>query len=241
VHVTDPSNASRTLLFNLRTGDWDDDLLDFSHPARAAARRSSAGAQRGLRRPRRRWRRADRHRASPATSRPPSSARPASRPGMAKNTYGTGCFLLMNTGAKPIASANGLLTTVRGASDGDAPDRIRPRGQRLHRRRGRAVAARRPRPHRAGPPRSRRWPPACRTRRRGTSCPPSPASARRTGTPPRAGPCRPDARHHRRAHRPRRARGHRLPERRPGRGHAADSGSRSRAARRRRRRPPTAC
>ena len=50
--------------------------------------------------------------ASSATSRPRWSARPASRPGEAKNTYGTGCFLLMNTGETPVPSTSGLVTTV---------------------------------------------------------------------------------------------------------------------------------
>lgn len=62
----------------------------------------------------------------PATSRPPCcSARGCFSPGDAKNTYGTGCFLLMNTGDKPCASRNGLLTTVAVGLDGGA---VRPGG-----------------------------------------------------------------------------------------------------------------
>ena len=100
VHVTDVSNASRTLLFDIHTLDWDDELL--RHARRAAARccprcasssevygetDADAASARRFRSP-----------ASPAISRRRSSARPASTPGTAKNTYGTGCFLLMNTG-----------------------------------------------------------------------------------------------------------------------------------------------
>ena len=60
-----------------------------------------------------------RSRASPATSRRRSSARPASRPGLAKNTYGTGCFLLLNTGRQARSSSrNKLLTTVAWQRDG---------------------------------------------------------------------------------------------------------------------------
>ena len=102
VHATDPSNASRTMLFDIRTLAWSRRAV---RPARRAARRPARGAP--VERTLRRHRRAaaacpagipDR-RASPATSRPRCSARPASRPGMAKNTYGTGSFVLMNVGA----------------------------------------------------------------------------------------------------------------------------------------------
>ena len=65
--------------------------------------------------------------------------------GLAKNTYGTGCFLLMHTGERFETSANGLITTA--AAQPTADTRVRPRRQRLHRRRGRAVAARRPACH----------------------------------------------------------------------------------------------
>ena len=64
-------------------------------------------------------------------------------PGEAKCTYGTGAFLLMNTGTEPVASTHGLLTTVAWQI-GDEVD-LRARGQRLHRRRRGAVAARRAR------------------------------------------------------------------------------------------------
>lgn len=111
VHVTDPSNASRTMLFNLRTGDWDDQLLDMLGVPRAmlpAVASSSevygettllgggsvpiagiAGDQQAA-----------------------LFGQACTRPGMVKNTYGTGCFMLMNTGTRPISSRNNLLTTV---------------------------------------------------------------------------------------------------------------------------------
>ena len=92
-----------------------------------------------------------RSRASPATSRRRSSARAASSPGMAKNTYGTGCFLLMHTGDHAgRARSTGLLTTV--ACDASGEPRVRARGLGLHRRRRDPVAARRPRPAEARRP-----------------------------------------------------------------------------------------
>ena len=110
VHATDPSNASRTMLFNLKTGDWDDELLKILGVPRAVlpeVRSSSeiygettlfggtlpiagiAGDQQAA-----------------------LFGQACTQPGMVKNTYGTGCFMLMNTGTKPVPSKNNLLTTV---------------------------------------------------------------------------------------------------------------------------------
>ena len=147
VHVTDVSNASRTMLFNIHTLAWDDELLRMLGVPRERAARG-ARLERGVR-PRRppAWpRRASRSPASPATSRPRCSARRASSPGMAKNTYGTGCFLLHEHRRRsPSRRDTGLLTTVAWQVGG--ADRVRARRQRVHRRRGRAVAARRARHH----------------------------------------------------------------------------------------------
>ena len=111
-HVTDVTNASRTLLFNIHTGAWDDDILAalniprallpevlpssgpfgetdaalFGQPIPIAG---VAGDQQAA-----------------------TFGQACYTPGMAKNTYGTGCFLLMNTGPEPKESRNGLLTTV---------------------------------------------------------------------------------------------------------------------------------
>jgi glycerol kinase len=110
VHVTDPSNASRTMLFNIHTGDWDDDLLKLFGVPRSIlpeVRSSSEvyGETNLL--------------AAPIPIAGIAGDQQAAlfgqvctRPGMVKNTYGTGCFMLMHTGAKPIASRNNLLTTV---------------------------------------------------------------------------------------------------------------------------------
>ncbi|MCC7375497.1 MAG: glycerol kinase GlpK [Verrucomicrobiales bacterium] len=110
VHVTDPSNASRTMLFNLRTGDWDDELLEmFQVPRSMLPQIASSSEVYGQ---------------TMVGSVPVPVAGIAGdqqaalfgqvchRPGMVKNTYGTGCFLLMHTGDKPMTSRNNLLTTV---------------------------------------------------------------------------------------------------------------------------------
>jgi glycerol kinase len=110
LHITDVSNASRTLLYNIHTGDWDDDLLSLFNVPRSIlpeVRRSSevygktnelggaipiagiAGDQQAA-----------------------TFGQACLQPGMAKNTYGTGCFLLLNTGGEAIASQHQLLTTV---------------------------------------------------------------------------------------------------------------------------------
>jgi len=112
VHATDASNASRTLLFNLHTLDWDDELLALLRIPRAVlpdvvpssgviAETESAllGAALPI--------------AGIAGDQQAATFGQACfSPGMAKNTYGTGCFMLMNTGAQPVASRNRLLTTV---------------------------------------------------------------------------------------------------------------------------------
>ena len=109
-HVTDVSNASRTMLCNIHTGDWDDELLEIFGVPRAMLPevRSSSEAYGEA--------------ALPGGSVPIAGiagdqqaalfGQVCTKPGLVKNTYGTGCFMLMNTGTKPIASKNRLLTTV---------------------------------------------------------------------------------------------------------------------------------
>ena len=111
-HVTDATNAGRTMLFNLRTQDWDDDLLKLLGIPRACLPQvvDSSGLI-GMLDP------AILGRAIPVTA--IAGDQHASLFGQAclkkgdiKNTYGTGCFMLMNTGAEPVTSRNGLLTTM---------------------------------------------------------------------------------------------------------------------------------
>jgi glycerol kinase len=111
-HVTDASNASRTLMLDIRTLQWDDDLLRIlgvprrmlpevrpssevygtTDPALLGAAVPIAGAA--------------------GDQQAATFGQACFEPGSAKNTYGTGCFLLLNTGATPMASRNGLITTV---------------------------------------------------------------------------------------------------------------------------------
>ena len=114
VHVTDPTNASRTMLMNLETLDWDDELLGFFNIPRAMLpeiRPSSApegyGEVRGLAAVRGVALTGDLGDQQAATV-----GQVCFAPGEAKNTYGTGNFMLLNTGEELVRSKNGLLTTV---------------------------------------------------------------------------------------------------------------------------------
>jgi glycerol kinase len=110
VHVTDPSNASRTMLFNLRTGDWDEELLRIFGVPRsvlpAVASSSEVYGETTL------FGGAVPIAGIAGDQQAALFGQACTQPGMVKNTYGTGCFMLMNTGTKPIASRNNLLTTV---------------------------------------------------------------------------------------------------------------------------------
>ena len=118
LHVTDATNASRTLMYDIHSGDWDDELLGlldvprsmlpevrsssevygetsvelFSHPIPIAG---IAGDQQAA-----------------------LFGQQCTEPGMVKNTYGTGCFMLLNTGTEAVPSKNNLLTTVAWRIDG---------------------------------------------------------------------------------------------------------------------------
>ena len=110
VHVTDPSNASRTMLYNIHTQQWDKQLLKtFNVPATMLPEVRSSSEVYG------------------ATTLLGGSipfagvagdqqaalfGQCCTKPGMVKNTYGTGCFMLMNTGTQPVTSKNKLLTTI---------------------------------------------------------------------------------------------------------------------------------
>ena len=118
VHVTDYSNASRTMLFNINTLDWDQEILDIleiprcilpqvkpsscvygeSDPGFFGAPIPIAGAA--------------------GDQQAALFGQTCFQPGQAKNTYGTGCFLLLNTGEKPVFSKNGLVTTIAWGLEG---------------------------------------------------------------------------------------------------------------------------
>jgi len=111
-HATDVSNASRTLLFNIHTMDWDDELLELLDIPRSMLPevRPSSGV----------YGEVDKYLCTPGCrisgiagdQQAALFGQACFNAGAAKNTYGTGCFLLMNTGEKPVASQNRLLTTV---------------------------------------------------------------------------------------------------------------------------------
>ncbi len=110
VHATDPSNASRTLLFNIHTNTWDDELLTLLNIPRAVLPKvlPSAGAFGealigGVAVP---------IAGDAGDQQAALFGQACHSPGMAKNTYGTGCFLLLNTGEQAVASTNNLLTTT---------------------------------------------------------------------------------------------------------------------------------
>jgi glycerol kinase len=118
-HITDVTNASRTLLMNLRTLQWDRELLEiFDIPAAMLPAIRSSGEPYGC------------AAAEPLRSVPIAGilgdqqaalvGQTCFDVGDAKNTYGTGCFLLLNTGPRPVHSTSGLLTTVA-YRFGDAP------------------------------------------------------------------------------------------------------------------------
>lgn len=118
VHVTDYSNASRTMLFNINTLEWDDEILEElgipkcmlpqakpsseiygeSDPSFFGGRIPIAGAA--------------------GDQQAALFGQTCFEKGEAKNTYGTGCFLLMNTGEQPVFSENGLVTTIAWGMDG---------------------------------------------------------------------------------------------------------------------------
>ena len=118
VHVTDYANASRTMLFNINTLQWDDEILaELNIPKCMLPEAKPSSCVYGE--------------ADPSLFGGPIKIGGAAgdqqaalfgqtcyKAGEAKNTYGTGCFLLMNTGEKPIFSKNGLVTTIAWGLDG---------------------------------------------------------------------------------------------------------------------------
>jgi glycerol kinase len=111
-HVTDYSNASRTMLLDLRSLEWADDLLDlFGVPGQILPGLCSSSAVIGPTEPK--WLGAAVPIAGLAGDQQAALfGQGALAPGDAKNTYGTGCFLLMNVGSQPVRPQNGLLSTV---------------------------------------------------------------------------------------------------------------------------------
>ncbi len=116
-HVTDPSNASRTMLMDLTRGEWDDDLLSvFDIPRAMLPRIAPSSAVVGVA--------AGEHLGAEIPIAGIAGDQQAAlvgqacfRPGLSKNTYGTGCFALMQTGGHPPVSKNRLLATRAASTD----------------------------------------------------------------------------------------------------------------------------
>ncbi len=118
VHVTDVSNASRTMLFNIHTLQWDNDLLElFNIPVSMMPKVCASSEVYGH------------TQTTIFASKVPISGIAGDQQaalfgqmcleqGMVKNTYGTGCFILMNTGEKPVVSKNNLISTIAWQLDG---------------------------------------------------------------------------------------------------------------------------
>jgi len=111
-HVTDYSNASRTLIFNIHTLDWDDELLGILEIPRAMLPEVRPSSE-VYGRTNAEWFGAPIPVAGNAGDQQAATfGQGCFQAGDAKNTYGTGCFMLLNTGRKPVPSANRLLTTI---------------------------------------------------------------------------------------------------------------------------------
>ncbi|HIF9495282.1 TPA: glycerol kinase GlpK [Photobacterium damselae] len=120
VHVTDYTNASRTMLFNINTLEWDEKLLKALDiplsmmpevkPSSQVYGQTNIGGKGGTRIP---------IAGIAGDQQAALFGQMCVEPGQAKNTYGTGCFLLMNTGKEKVSSSNGLLTTLACDPKGD--------------------------------------------------------------------------------------------------------------------------
>ena len=111
-HVTDTSNASRTLMFNIHTLSWDDELLEVLQIPRAMLPRVVASSEVVGHTDPQLLGRALPIAGIAGDQQAATFGQACMRSGMAKNTYGTGCFMLMNTGVNAITSHNNLVTTV---------------------------------------------------------------------------------------------------------------------------------
>ncbi len=112
-HVTDYTNASRTMLYNIYERKWDDELLElFDIPAAMLPDVRSSSEIYGYSSHPMFYGRTIPIAGAAGDQQAALFGQACYEEGMAKNTYGTGCFMLMNTGSKPIASKSGLLTTM---------------------------------------------------------------------------------------------------------------------------------
>ena len=118
VHVTDYSNASRTMLFNINTLQWDDEILKELGSRYVCCRNRNRRVIFTEKQMHRILEEQSRLEVLRGISSQRCLVRRAFRQVRQKNTYGTGCFLLMNTGERPVFSENGLVTTIAWGLDG---------------------------------------------------------------------------------------------------------------------------
>jgi len=112
VHITDVSNASRTLIFNIHTMQWDDELLRLLDIPRAMLPEVRSSSEVYGQTDPELFGAAIPVAGDAGDQQAALFGQACFEPGSAKNTYGTGCFMLLNTGDKPVPSKKGLLTTV---------------------------------------------------------------------------------------------------------------------------------
>ncbi|MEA4970853.1 MAG: glycerol kinase GlpK [Candidatus Pelethousia sp.] len=118
VHATDYSNASRTMLFNINTLEWDNEILkELNIPACMLPKAMPSSGIFGYSDPQF-FGGAIAMAGAAGDQQAALFGQTCYKPGEAKNTYGTGCFMLMNTGEKPVFSKNGLVTTIAWGLDG---------------------------------------------------------------------------------------------------------------------------
>jgi len=111
-HVTDYSNASRTLLYNIHSRDWDDELLSILGVPRAMLPEVKPSSEVYGQTDPQLFGASIPIAGIAGDQQAATFGQGCFEPGSAKNTYGTGCFMLLNTGTEPITSHNGLLTTI---------------------------------------------------------------------------------------------------------------------------------
>ena len=112
VHITDPTNASRTLLYNIRTNEWDDELLDILGVPRSLLPDVRSSSEEYAKTSERTFMPNVPIAGIAGDQQAALFGQVCTKPGMVKNTYGTGCFLLMQTGEQAVESKHHLLTTV---------------------------------------------------------------------------------------------------------------------------------
>ena len=118
-HVTDPSNASRTMLYNIHSLDWDDELLSILKVPKAMLPTVNSSSEKIAKIKLDGWDEEVMISGIAGDQQAALFGQLCFNPGEVKNTYGTGCFCVMNTGNSPVQSNNKMLTTIAWELDGE--------------------------------------------------------------------------------------------------------------------------